>query len=224
VAFDFLVLFDPNSVVAAAEQAFPGQGRELTQLWRTRQFEYTWLRSITGSYVDFAAVTRDSLVYAANAMQLDLTTERKQRLLDAYLHLRPWPDAADALRQLREHGVRLITLANFSPKMLRANTDRAGVTGLFDGLVSTDANRTYKPDQRAYRLGTERLHLSKQEILFAAFAGWDAAGAKAFGYPTVWVNRFHQPAEELGVRPDHVSADLSGVLALVLGDVPSRPR
>jgi 2-haloacid dehalogenase len=224
VAFDFLVLFDPNSVAVVAEEVFPGKGRELVQIWRTRQFEYTWLRSITGSYVDFAAVTQDSLVYAANAMKLELTAERKQRLLDAYLHLAPWPDSADALRRLREHGVRVIALANFSPQMLRANADHARLTGLFDSLVSTDANRTYKPDPRAYRLGMERLHLRKQEILFAAFGGWDAAGAKAFGYPTIWVNRLNQPAEELGVRPDHVSSDLSGVLALVLGDAPSRPR
>ena len=224
VAFDFLVLFDPNSVVVAAEQAFPGKGRELTQLWRTRQFEYTWLRSITGSYVDFAAVTQDSLVYAANAMKLELTAERKQRLLDGYLHLAPWPDTADALRRLREHGVRVIALANFSPQMLRANSENARLTGLFDALVSTDANRTYKPDPRAYRLGMESLQLPKQEILFAAFGGWDAAGAKAFGYPTVWVNRSNQPAEELGVRPDHISPDLRGLLEFVLGSSPARPR
>ena len=218
VAFDYLVVFDPNSVVTAAEQVFPGRARELVQLWRTRQFEYTWLRSITGSYVDFFAVTEDALVYAANAIELDLTDERKQRLLDACLHLAPWPDAADALRRLRERGVRLIALANFSPGMLQANADNAGLTELFDALVSTDENRTYKPDPRAYRLGMERLRLAKKDILFAAFGGWDAAGAKAFGYPTIWVNRFNQPAEELGIRPDHVAQDLSGLLEYVLGD------
>ena len=224
VAFDYLVLFDANSVVGAAEQAFPGKGRELSQLWRTRQFEYTWLRSITDSYVDFFAVTEDALVYAANAMKLDLTTDRKQRLLNAYLHLAPWPDTADALRQLRERGIRVIALANFSPKMLQANAENAGLTGLFDGLVSTDMNRTYKPDRRAYQLGMERLHLAKHDILFAAFGGWDAAGAKAFGYPTVWVNRSNQPAEELGIRPDHISSDLSGLLEFVLSGAPARPR
>jgi 2-haloacid dehalogenase len=145
-------------------------------------------------------------------------------LLDAYLHLAPWPDTADALRRLREHGVRVIALANFSPRMLHANVENARLTGLFDGLVSTDANRTYKPDPRAYRLGMERLRLPKQDILFAAFGGWDAAGAKAFGYPTVWVNRSNQPAEELGVRPDHISADLRGLLELVLGRSPARAR
>ena len=224
VAFDYLVLFDANSVVAAAEQTFPGKGKELAQLWRARQFQYTWLRSITSTYVDFFAVTGDALVYAANAMSLELTPERKQRLLNAYFRLAPWPDTADTLRQLREHGIRVIALANFSPNMLEANAQNSGLTGLFDALVSTDANRTYKPDPRAYRLGMERLHLAKQEILFAAFGGWDAAGAKAFGYPTVWVNRSNQPAEELGIRPDHISSDLSGLLEFVLSGPPARPR
>ena len=224
VAFDYLVLFDPNSVVPAVEQTFPGKGRELTQLWRTRQFEYTWLRSITDRYVDFFAVTEDALVYAAKAMKLELTSERKQRLLNAYLHLAPWPDTADTLRQLRESGIRVIALANFSPRMLQANAENAGLTGLFDALLSTDANRTYKPDPRAYRLGMERLHLPKRDILFAAFGGWDAAGAKAFGYPTVWVNRFNQPAEELGIQPDQISSDLSGLLEFVLSRAPAGAR
>jgi 2-haloacid dehalogenase len=224
VAFDYLVLFDPNSVVPVVEQTFPGKGQELTQLWRTRQFEYTWLRSITGRYVDFFAVTEDALVYAANAMKLELTPARKQRLLNAYLHLTPWPDTADTVRQLRSAGVRVIVLANFSPKMLHANAENAGLTGLFDALVSTDANRTYKPDPRAYRLGMERLRLAKHEILFAAFGGWDAVGAKAFGYPTVWVNRFNQPLEQLGVRPDETFTDLKGLLEFVLSGAPPRRR
>ena len=118
----------------------------------------------------------------------------------------------------------MIAIANFSPTMLRSNAERAGLIGLFDALVSTDANRTYKPDPRAYRLAMERLHLAKQDILFAAFGGWDAAGAKAFGYPTVWVNRFNQPAEELGIQPDHVSPDLSGLLEFVLSGAPAGAR
>ncbi len=222
IAFDALAVFDPSAVVGVAEAEFPGQGAALVAAWRSRQFEYTWLRSITDTYVDFFAVTEDALVYAANAMKLELSAERKQRLLTAYLHLAPWPDTADTLRQLREHGIRVIALANFSPRMLQANAQNAGLTGLFDTLVSTDTNRTYKPDPRAYRLGMERLHLAKQEILFAAFGGWDAAGAKTFGYPTIWVNRLNQPAEELGIRPDHISSDLKGLLDYVLGGLPAR--
>jgi 2-haloacid dehalogenase len=100
--------------------------------------------------------------------------------------------------------------------MLRANAENAGLTELFDVLLSTDANRTYKPDPRAYQLGVAWLRVPKREIVFVAFGGWDAAGAKSFGYPTVWVNRFKQPAEELGVRPDVTVTDLDGLLDFVL--------
>jgi 2-haloacid dehalogenase len=224
VAFDYFVLFNPDSVVAEAERAFPGRGRELTNLWRTRQFEYGWLRSITDHYVDFFTVTGDALVYATNAMKLELTPDDKRRLLDAYLHLRPWPDTADALRRLKESGIHVITIANFSPMMLRSNAEHAGLLGFFDALVSTDANHTYKPDPRAYHLGMERLHLAKQDIVFAAFGGWDAAGAKSFGYPTFWVNRFSLPFEELGNRPDATSVNLDGLLGFVLDEPPARPH
>jgi 2-haloacid dehalogenase len=217
IAFDYFVLFNPDSIVTAAERVFPGKGRELTNLWRNRQFEYAWLRSITNRYVDFYAVTDDALVYAVHALKLEMTATQKEQLLQAYLHLTPWPDTADALRRLRDSGVRIITIANFSPEMLRTNAEQAGLIGLFDLLLSTDANHTYKPDPRAYALGMQRLHLAKQDIVFAAFGGWDAAGAKSFGYPTIWVNRFNQPVEELGVRPDQIVPDLEGVLKMVYG-------
>jgi 2-haloacid dehalogenase len=218
IAFDYFVLFNPDSVVPEVEQVFPGKGHDFTNLWRTRQFEYAWLRSITNRYVDFYAITEEALVYAANAMKLELTPGNKHRLLEAFLHLAPWPDTVDALRRLKQSGLRIITIANVSPTMLVSNAEHAGVLTYFDALISTDANHTYKPDPRAYRLGMERLHLAKQDILFAAFGGWDAAGAKSFGYPTFWVNRLNQPFEELGVRPDQTSTNLDGLLTFALGD------
>jgi 2-haloacid dehalogenase len=221
VAFDYFVLFNPDSVGDDVEQMFPGKGREFTNLWRTRQFEYTWLRSITHRYVDFSVVTEDALEYTANAMNLALSDEARRRLLNSYFHLRPWPDTVNALRRLRESGTKVITIANFSPGMLQANAEHAGFTELFDVLLSTDANRTYKPDPHAYQLGVTWLHVPKREVVFAAFGGWDAAGAKSFGYPTVWVNRFNQPAEELGVRPDATVTDLNGLLDFVLRQSPS---
>ena len=217
VAFDYLVLFDPDSVVSAADRIAPGRGREFASVWRTRQFEYSWLRSITGRYVDFSAVTSDALRYAANAMHLELTAAQQDQLLNAYSRLTPWPDTADALRQLRAANLRVMTIANFSPTMLLENADHAGLTPLFDALVSTDANHTYKPDPRAYQLGVDRLKLDKRDIVFAAFGGWDAAGAKSYGYPTVWVNRLHQPPEELGTQPDRTVTTLRGLLDFVLG-------
>jgi len=161
-------------------------------------------------------VTEDALEYAANSMKLELTPDNKRRLLDAYLHLTPWPDTVEALRTLKASGIRIITISNFSPTMLRSNAEGAGLLGFFDVLVSTDANHTYKPDPRAYRLGMDRLHLAKQDILFAAFGGWDAVGAKSFGYPTFWVNRFNQPFEELGIRPDQTATNLGSLLDFVL--------
>jgi 2-haloacid dehalogenase len=211
-------------VVSAADEVSSGRGRELTNLWRTRQFEYCWLRSITNRYADFTRVTEDALVYAASALHIGLTAEQRQRLLDTFFHLTPWPDAADGLRRLRASGVRIITIANFSPAMLQANADRAGFTPFFDALVSTDANHTFKPDPRAYQLGADVLHLSKDRIVFAAFGGWDAAGATSFGYPTVWVNRFAQPPEELGVHPNRVVRDMRGLLDFVLNAPEDRGR
>lgn len=216
VAFDYFVLFNPDSVVSAVDLVVPGRGRAFTELWRTRQFEYCWLRSITNRYADFATVTEDALTYAAAAMHVTLTASQKQALLDAYLHLTPWPDTAAALGRLRGSGVQIITIANFSPPMLRSNAEHARLLPLFDALVSTDANHTYKPDPRAYQLGVDRLALPKDRIVFGAFGGWDAAGAKSFGYPTVWVNRFHQAPEELGIRPDRIVGDLAGLVDFVL--------
>ena len=215
VAFDYFVLFNPDSVIPEVERTFPGHGRELTLLWRTRQFEYAWLRSMMGRYADFFQVTGESLQYAADSLKLELGAEDKRRILNAFLHLTPWPDAADALRQLKASGLRVVTIANFSPQMLKSNAENAGLIGFFDDLISTDANHTYKPDPRAYRLGMDRLHLAKPEIVFAAFGGWDAAGAKTFGYPTFWVNRFNQPLEGLGVPPDGTSTGLDGLLQFV---------
>ena len=217
VAFDFFVIFDANSIIPEAEKAFPGKGSEFTKAWRSKQFEYSFLRSITNRHADFFGVTEDALVYTAEAMKLGLPSETKKRLLNAYLTLKPWPDAANALRKLKASGVRIITISNFSHKMLRANTDGAGMTDLFDELLSTEVNGSYKPDPRAYALGMERLKLKKEEILFAAFGGWDAYGAKNFGYTTYWVNRFNLPVEALGLEADKSSNNLEGLLNFAAG-------
>jgi 2-haloacid dehalogenase len=120
VAFDYFVIFDANSVVPEVEKAFPGKGAEFARVWRAKQFEYCYLRSITGRFADFSAVTEDALVYAAEAMHLELKADARQRLLNAYLNLKPWPDAADGLRKLKAAGVRIITISVFSGAMLRA--------------------------------------------------------------------------------------------------------
>ena len=217
VAFDYFVIFDANSIVPEVERAFPGKSAEFVRIWRGKQFEYCYLRTITGRFADFSAVTEDALAYAAEALHLELPADTRRRLLDAYLNLKPWPDAADGLRKLKAAGVRIITISVFSERMLRANAEHAGIADLFDELLSTEVNQTYKPDPRAYALGMEHLHLKKDEIAFAAFGAWDAYGAKSFGYPTFWVNRFNVPAEELGLKADGMSNNFQGLLDFVLG-------
>lgn len=216
VLFDAFPVFDPRPVAALAEAEFPGRGAELTALWRTRQFEYTWLRSSMRDYADFWRCTDDALRFAAASLHLDLGGGRRDRLMGAHLALRPWPDAPPALRALRAAGVRLGFLSNFTPAMLDAALRGSGLRGVFEHVVSTDRNRTFKPDPAAYQLGVDALGVPRAEIVFAAFAGWDAAGAKRFGYPTYWVNRLQAPPEELGAPPpDGTGPTLSDLVAFV---------
>jgi 2-haloacid dehalogenase len=217
VAFDAFTIFDARPVLALVEELYPGRGTELGNLWRTRQFEYAWLRTLSQHYSDFWNVTEQALVFAANMLKLELTSEKRTRLMDSYLALKCWPDAPAALHRLKDAGLRLAPLSNFTPRMLEACVRSGGLDGVFDHLLSTDRVQAYKPDPRAYQMGIDAFRLKPTEIAFAAFGGWDAAGAKSFGYPTFWNNRQGQPAEELGVKPDATGATLNELVAFVEG-------
>lgn len=208
LAFDAFPIFDPRPVFALVEKLFPGRGTELSNEWRTRQFEYTWLRVAAQRYVDFWQVTDDALAFATAKLNLPLSQETRDKLLQAYLELKPWPDVLPALEMFKKSGLRLAFLSNFTPKMLQANIESAGLTGMFEQVLSTDSVKTYKPTPQAYQLGVDALKLRREEILFVAFGGWDAAGAKLFGYPTFWVNRLKQPLEKLDATPDGVGESL----------------
>jgi 2-haloacid dehalogenase len=217
VAFDAFPIFSPAPVASRAEALFPGQGAALGDEWRIRQFEYAWLRVLSRRYLDFWQVTHDALVFAARKLQLPLDSDKRDTLMSAFLELTPWPDVVPALAALARSGLRLAFLSNFTPRMLEANMERSGLRDWFALALSTDVARTYKPDPSAYALGTRALGLRREEILFVAHAGWDAAGAKAFGYPTFWVNRPLFPAEELGALPDGSGRDLSELVRFVDG-------
>jgi len=176
VAFDAFVIFDPQPIVLLAEAAFPGHGQAFNKLWRIRQFEYTWLRTLTGSYVDFWRVTEEALVYAARALKLDLTPGRRDQLMQGFLALQAHPDASPGLDALRAAGIRLAFLSNMTEPMLQSAIRNAGFDGLFDHVLSTDRVGAYKPDPRAYRMGLDAFGRKREEIVFAAFGGWDAAG------------------------------------------------
>ena len=179
----------------------------------TRQFEYTWLRTVGGKYEDFWNVTRDALAYAVEALGIELSPRQAGEIMDGYLNVKAWPDAPAALEALKAQGLQLAFLSNFTPRMLRAAIESAELDGIFDEVLSTDALRTFKPDPRAYRLAVEKLHTPRERILFVPFAGWDAAGAKWFGYETFWVNRLGTPPEALGVKPDGIGSNLDDLVA-----------
>lgn len=215
IAFDAFPVFSPAPVVSRAEGLFPGRGAALTDEWRLRQFEYAWLRLLSGRYADFWQVTQDALVFAAKRLRLELDPAQRDTLMSSHLELVPWPDVGRALDWLAKSGLQLAFLSNFTTPMLEANIERAGLSARFGRVLSTDRARTYKPDPRAYALGTEAFGLRREEILFVAHAGWDAAGAKAFGYPTFWVNRMDLPPEELGALPDGIGRDLSDLVRFI---------
>ena len=135
--------------------------------------------------------------------------------MDAYLNLKIYPDVLPALKVLKEKGLRLGFLSNFTPRMLAAGIKNSGLEAYFEQLLSTDRVRAFKPSPAAYQIGIDAFRLKKEEIVFAAFAGWDAAGAKWFGYKTFWVNRLGTPTEELGVMPDGIGSGLSDLVNFV---------
>jgi 2-haloacid dehalogenase len=216
VAFDGFPILDSRPVFALVNELYPEKGIELSNVWRTRQFEYTWLRTISRRYSDFWQVTDDALVFAAKSLKVELTLEKHTRLMEAYLKLRCWPDVPAALSSLKNAGIRLAFLSNLTAAMLQAGIRNSQLAGVFDHVLSTDRVNAYKPDPRAYQMGLDAFGLKPGQILFAAFAGWDAAGAKSFGYPTFWVNRQNQPAEELGVAPDANGGNLNDLVAFLV--------
>lgn len=212
ILFDGFPIFDPRSVFHLANKLIPEKGSNLVKEWRARQFEYTWLRSMTHTYADFFNVTKEALAYAASAVKQDLSSVQQAQLMEAWYHLSTWPEVPQALKKLKDAGYRLGMLSNFTAEMLQKNTSNNQIDACFDHLISVDKVQTYKPDPRTYALGMSQFHLTKEEILFVPYAGWDAAGAKTYGYQTFWVNGLQLPVEQLGVVPDGVGTNLNDLL------------
>ena len=217
IAFDGFPIIDPRPVFAKAEELFPDKGRALSKAWRARLFEYTWLRTLGQHYVDFWQVTEQSLIFAAKASGIDLAADQRDALMQTWLALKAWPDVLPALKELKAAGIRMAFLANLTETMLDAVVKNSALEGFFEPHLSTDRVKAFKPDPRAYQMGPDAFKLAKEEIAFAAFAGWDAAGAKWFGYPTFWVNRSNTPVEELDAMPDGVGSGMADLVKFVLG-------
>lgn len=216
IVFDaYGTLFDVHSVGVLAEQLFPGKGDALTRLWRERQIDYTRLRTLSDRYAPFDIVTRDALRWSGAALGLTLDEAAEQRLMQQYAQLAAHADAPAALRALKDKDIPLAVLSNGTPAMLEALIEHAGMSGMFDRVLSVESVRRYKTAAAAYQLGPDAFGLPAKEMLFVSSNGWDACGAAWFGYTTVWVNRSGLPAECLGVAPDATGSTLQDVVRFV---------
>lgn len=207
-------LFDVHAVRARCEEFWPGQGAALSQLWRQKQLEYSWQRSLMNRYAPFSVVTREALAYSCETLGLALDDARAQALAAAYLHLEPYPDVPAALAQLRDDGRKLAILTNGSPDMIEPLVKNRGLQASFDAVLSLDGLKIFKPAPRVYQLAVDTLRVPAANVGFVSSNCWDALGAKSFGFNVYWINRSGAPVDRLGLQPD-------GMLAS-LGDLPER--
>ena len=203
-------LFDVHSVQRRCEAFWPGKGPQLSQLWRSKQLEYTWQRSLMRRYEPFTRVTEDALAYACQALGLALDAARTDALMSEYRRLELYPDVRDALARMK--GMKLAILSNGSPDMLEPLVAQSGLS--FDAVLSVDALRVYKPAPEVYQFAVDRLGVAPAQVGFVSSNCWDALGAKSFGFSVNWINRGGAPVDRLGFEPDAI---LRG-----LGDLPRR--
>jgi len=216
VVFDaYGTLFDVHSVVCGSAGDFAADWQALSVLWRQKQLEYTWLRSLMGRYEDFWEITHAALLAAVRQLQIEASSAQLSSLMQAYLA----PAAFSDVRATVEHlqGARLAILSNGSPRMLESAVRHNGLESCFAAVISVDRVKIYKPSPRVYALGPETLRLPAEEILFVSSNSWDAAGAKAFGYRVCWCNRSAAEMDDLGFAPDITVSSLDEI-TLAAGD------
>jgi 2-haloacid dehalogenase len=215
VLFDaYGTLFNVHAPVASLAAEIGPNAAAISEVWRAKQLQYSWLRSLMGAHADFAVVTADALDYALGQYGVDDPALR-DRLLGLYLTLEAYPDAPSALKNLRSRGIVTGILSNGSPSMLESAVASAGLTDLLDHVLSVESVGIYKPNARAYRLGEARLQLPANMIGFVSANGWDAAGAAHHGFQVVHLNRFDQPLERLPAKPAVIVKTLDEAAAAI---------
>jgi 2-haloacid dehalogenase len=208
VVFDaYGTLYDIQSVAAVTEETFPGYGEIITQIWRIKQLEYTWLRSLMRRYQDFSVITRESLAYTLRVLGLEYDSRVFERIMDKYLHLELYPDAIAALTAMRDR--KLAILSNGSAAMLNALVANSGLDRVLDATISVDSKKIFKPAPEAYTLIESVLGVPPAEVLFISSNPWDACGAKAFGLNVAWIERVTPEAMALACVKSDVVAPLT---------------
>jgi 2-haloacid dehalogenase len=205
-------LFDVHSVVRRCESSWPGKGAALSQLWRAKQLEYTWQRSLMQRYRPFSEVTREALAYACEALGLPLSVAQMEALMGEYQMLSLYPDVQDALQKLSSRKTAILT--NGSPDMIEPLVKQSGLS--FDAVLSVDAVKTFKPAPQVYELASTQLSLPASHIGFVSSNCWDAMGAKSFGFTVYWINRAGAPVDRLGFQPDAILKSLGDLPEVLL--------
>lgn len=207
-------LFDVHSAAARCRDALGDKSGALSETWRQKQLQYSWLRSLMRAHADFWHVTGDALDYAMASVGLDDPAIRK-RLMDLYLSLEAYGEVPAVLRRLRQAGQATAILSNGAPAMLEAAVQSAGIGDDLDHVLSIEDVGIYKPDPRVYQLAVDRIGVQPAEICFLSSNAWDAHGAAHFGFRVAWCNRFGQPPERLPGQPDAEIRDLAALPALL---------
>lgn len=208
IVFDaYGTLYDVHSVVQRCESFFPGAGARLSQLWRTKQLEYTWLRTLMGRYAPFSSVTREALAYSCEALSLELGVTQMEALMAEYNMLVPFPDVPPAFKAWGS--MKKAILSNGSRDMLEPLVRHSGLA--LDAVLSVDEVKLFKPAPQVYELAVRRLGVPKERIGFVSSNGWDAMGAKSFGFRVFWINRTGAPLDRLGFQPDRIVSGLGEI-------------
>jgi 2-haloacid dehalogenase len=213
IVFDaYGTLYDIQSVTNITDEAFPGYGELVTQIWRIKQLEYTWLRSLMRRFEDFSVITRDSLTYTLKILGLAHNDGIFEKIMDKYVHLDLYPDAKPALLSLKDY--KRAILSNGSTEMLNALVRNTGLDGILDATISIDAKGIFKPSPDAYSLIEDRLKVKPSDVLFVSSNPWDAIGAKAVGLKVAWIERVTQDAMAAACQKSDLVAPLTMFKAL----------
>jgi 2-haloacid dehalogenase len=206
-------LFDPFAVKTRAEELFPGNGATLSQLWRNKQLEYSWLRTLMGRYENFWKITEDALVFACRTLKLSCDKHQRKQLMQVYLTLPAFPEVKAALEKLP--ALPLAILSNGTPEMLTPLVAANGMAHFFRNIFSVDSLQMYKPRPEVYQYAVVSLGVPKEAIGFISSNYWDIVGATSFGFRTFWLNRNSVAPDELSFTPAATLPDLAALPALL---------
>lgn len=207
VVFDaYGTLFDVFSVAQECEREYPGKGAQISQIWRQKQLEYSWLHTLMNRYKNFWEISEEALCYALEEIGLQYNQGKIGNIMNSYLCLNIYPDVMEALQNFRPYKLMILTNGNF--EMIDRLLINTGLNKLIDEVISADTVKQFKPKTEVYQLAVDCCKANRDEILFVSSNAWDVAGSKSFGFTVGWINRLNKPAEKLGFQPDYIVSNL----------------